>query len=187
MKLILSFLTIGIIAALYLTPGKVEGEVFIVTQGGSSYKLALVDVRFVTKEIFSIHVKGKRAALSDCLTAKQINERISTTNVDSAELNKIYSTRERCQIDAIMSNLGPIKSSGKTNSDGKYDASVPRFKTLIAIASAERALPLGDSERYLWITSVNLGASFNQKVNLTNDNLVAPAYFDQMLIEVLKD
>jgi hypothetical protein len=102
----------------FIQEGHLEGEIFIVTQGGQNFKLGLVPVM-----VSSVDENGKKRIVREL----------------------------------------------KTNSDGKFNLTLPRGRYEISASSSRRIFD--KTEYYTWIIPVELTQE-KQIIMLSNDNLI---------------
>jgi len=177
---------------------EVNGEVFIATQGGSNFRLGMVEVMvFERSKIDAILVSRKKendqlrsvlGAQGDKLgeeARKALNAYFAASGAEKAGLLKIMNDKESAFQAFSDHGYAEINSgafyfetlpepvlSVKTNADGKFKFSIPRGSSMVVAARATRSVG-GSTEHYFWMIPVPSTSANSIDITLSNDNLAS--------------
>ena len=165
------------------------GDIFIVTRGGTNYKLGLVTVTAITEGVLQKHLARKK--LESELELSKLQPEIDSLKSSYDKTLKTYwddvgnETKKAAMSDAkeklavaegrqgylmsaefVYDGLGRGISSAKTDADGKFTIQIPRRGR---VALAARGSREAVSEEYFWIVWVE---PQTKRVMLSNDNMM---------------
>lgn len=167
----------------------INGQIFVSTQGGNSYKLGSVKVSVVTandlKPVLRQYINNafvlKNESVNeikrmtevvkpnifslDMITEKNIRQYVEPAVLSLAAKHIEF---DETNIDKIYNILPVISTS--TDSEGKFSVAVDTISDCYLIAKASRAVSLEMSERYYWI--VKLSNNMNQNIMLNSLNVI---------------
>ena len=163
--------------------GDLDGEVFIVTNGGQNIRLALVEVRIITDKTLSEVKKMKteefereRQRLAGELenAKKKIDEESDSFNKELTAIPILarfepqvnYLKSAKFFLDGIPEGI--IKT--KTDVDGKFNLKIKRGESFWLFAHGTRIF-FDKKEDYYWLVPINLKGNSTMKISLNNDNL----------------
>jgi hypothetical protein len=196
-KSLLLLIPIFLLGLTYFLPGKINGNIFIVTRGSNTIELSNIRVFAVKKDDFYKHMLSKKSDFNNCPTASDelryldsvlsaTKKRKSKWHIDNLKDDHVEKNRanHKCIYDLtteILHQKTNIISSTRTESNGLFELSVPRHKDIMIIVRASRKLPLGGHEEYLWDLPENLGFKFSSSIQLSNHNLADPKRLDSFV------
>lgn len=168
---------------------QIDGQIFVSTQGGNSYKLGSVQVSVVTANDLKPVLKQY---INDAFVLKNesVNEVRKITDMISSSIIPLDSIRERnikqyVQTSVVelalkqvsfdetniakIYNLSPVVSTS-TDSEGKFSVVVNTTSDCYLLAKTVRAISLEKSERYYWI--IKLSNNTKQNIMLNSLNMI---------------
>lgn len=190
--------------------GKLDGDVFIVTQGAENVKLGLVEIRVLPYEETKTSVAATRAQVERevaNLLPKLVAARDALASADRAVKNsygaEVSLKRFNVALDArtsAQSALAPLEEQAqrwnscvpyfaslpppvtavKTDADGKFSIPLDRTATVVLAANATRHL-LKKTETHCWLVTVSLDGQPNKRIFLSNDNLATTDSKDSLV------
>ena len=194
--LALAFIVIGFTLVYiynHLLGKNIDGEIFIVTKGGASIRLALVEVRIISKETAIEFVKLKeeentRERQKLLTEANNVKSEIEAeSDPFKQNLMGIY------KITPLKAKLAYLESDNfffegipqgifktKTDSDGKFTVRVKRGSPGVLFAHGSRLIG-GETEEYYWFLPVKPVVDSAAKISLNNENLFRNALHDSQL------
>ena len=142
--------------------GPVTGSVFIVTRGGESVKMSLVQV----------HVIPAQSVL-DYLTEKW--PRIRAAEIEKTEpLDRV--------MDATIVDLPTGIKRADTDADGRFTVELPANKDFFLTAESSRIVE-GEAEKYFWLVYLPASRKESEPVLLSNNNLLTEDRFGALALE----
>lgn len=186
---------------------EVSGQVFVVTRGGESIKLGLVEVRlYEASQAERAFTDWRQSVEGEC--EPKFNELERQARVILAEAERRENgTREQNfheQLDAglvrqtaviylsdipgrrpaLFNGAAALRNlpkealaRAKTDAEGKFSMAVPRFGSYVIVAAARREIG-GETENYYWAVRLRKGEG---QILLNNDNLVSTDNPDSVL------
>lgn len=185
----LALLVAMVILSIKLVAGEIEvsGEIFIVTKGGTNFRLGDVEVHACDRdavEKWAPVIIEKRKEISrkvfDALK-KAMDDYDALKKSDSK--GRAANSRHQNELMSVMENEGsigalvketppPSITSARTNSDGKYTLFIDDAHTdVLLVVSASRKIVNG-TEIYLWIEPVTKPRNGKSEVSFKNSNLI---------------
>ena len=160
-----------------------DGEIFIVTKGGATIRLALVEIRIISKEtaIEFVKLKQKEFERERQRLETEGKNAIIEINAESdpfkKELKSIgalvplkakvaYLESDKFFFDGIPQGIFKTK----TDSDGKFTLRVKRGSPGVLFAHGSRLVG-GETEDYYWLLPIRLAVKNSTKISLNNGNL----------------
>jgi hypothetical protein len=122
-----------------------RGQIFIVTRGGESVKLGLVEVRAITAEALAAHADFDRELGGGTQSPARLFFTIGFP--DSA-------------------------ATTKTDADGRFSLTVPRGLKVVLAAAAQRQVG-GNREAFHWLVKPDAARTDGGEILLSNDNVVS--------------
>lgn len=146
---------------------EISGSVFIVTQGRTNIKLALVDVNAFQREAAEPILAARAKAIKD--QAEPMAERLSAESTPSEEKEQLYAKiKELISPMSYLKGLPPLYAIAKTDADGRFRLTLEEGKAYLITAKASRGLPGQPDEEYAWAVWVQ---ATGNEVMLSNDNM----------------
>lgn len=183
-------------------PHTINGQVFIVTQGGSNIKLGLVDVQAFRLSTLQPIINRKNEQISEIISKDRprIDEAVSKHNAhntliekamaehgpvsqedfEKLSVEKEYAQRLQNELsrntspEVYFAELpAPPLASAKTDSDGKFTMSIPTDDKIVFVAKATRSVGK-ETERYYWMVGIKWTKGNDaESLLLSNDNLAS--------------
>lgn len=171
----------------------IQGQVFVVTGGQKSIRLALVEVSAFPEDVMIEHIKltpdndaQKIAQLSREFDLNMRKKEKAQENFNKEAFYDYYNKAvENLNQSNNLESGGSLKGAkyfeklptptavAKTDADGRFTLTLPLGKYVIA-AKSSRRLSKTDSEFYFWLVRLDT-SSINQSLMLSNDNLLETA------------
>jgi hypothetical protein len=175
-----------------------SGEVFIVTRGGESIKLGLVEICVISESAIKPYIQSKyQSARKEImpgkpslgLMKKKLDELEFETEKQKYQSDKITYLESKlkllnCRIeyDSLLDNmfqyfrdvfsrkgLSTTMLTTKTDADGKFTLSLKPGKYALVASSSRMAG--GETEEYHWLIRITVKPNQQTKITLSNDNL----------------
>jgi hypothetical protein len=163
---------------------RIDGSVFIVTEGAESIKLGLVTVvlfdaeqikppllrnaTLLVKTNIDKFLEIEGPLFSEAIRPKPgANEAYQEYKIEAAKRKQDW-IRNTFQI--YLDNVASPIETSKTDADGRFSFTIPRGHYLLA-ASAERKV-LDKTEIYCWLVRVDFDGKPIKQVMLSNDNRI---------------
>jgi hypothetical protein len=177
---------------------EVSGQVFIVTRGGESIKLALVEISlYDASQAERAFTDWRQSVERECEPKFNELERQARVNLANAKIREQPLGREFMEWNAnfilsiIESDRADLFAGAaafqhlpkaalirtKTDVDGKFSMLVPRVGSYVIAAAAKREIA-GKTENYYWALRVRAA---HEQILLNNDNLVSTDNADSVL------
>ncbi|MGB8789441.1 MAG: hypothetical protein WA755_13560 [Candidatus Acidiferrales bacterium] len=183
-------------------PGRLDGEVFIVTEGAENVKLGLVEVRVLPYEETKNSIAKTRARAEPVIATLQpkldaskktydtVNARWEATQ-DTAAMKAAWSAygklteldkqvRHWNSGELYFASLPSPVATVKTDADGKFSIPLDRQTTVVLAANATRRV-FDKTEDYYWLVTVSLDGQLSKRIFLSNDNLATSESKDSLV------
>lgn len=160
-----------------------DGEIFIVTKGGANIRLALVEIRILSKETAIEFVKLKqeehekerqRIKIKGDNSLKKINDEsdpYAKNIIANVELATLKAEVDYLESDKFFFEGIPEEIfKTKTDIDGKFTLRVKRGSPGVLFAHGSRLVG-GETEEYYWFLPIKLAVKSSTKISLNNENL----------------
>jgi hypothetical protein len=179
---------------------KIEGQVFVVTEGGQSIKLGLVEVFAynrgeVDEALKKVDAKRKDSREAARVVSQQFDDLVKRASAaktaaeekelgsaaaveagnfyfDLLEVQRLFQERTNYLLSSqpYFAALPTPVARAKTDADGNFAISVPPLGSFVIGATAQRVVG-HEVERYVWLVTTDRAGS--QKLTLSNDNLAS--------------
>lgn len=149
--------------------GTLQGDVFIVTQGGQNIKLALVEVQAMQLTAVDLAIRLSKY--------HELVERASKVHANASDYNPF---EEKEALEQLFRELPSGFAFAKTDADGKFALQLDRKETVVLEAHATRLVG-HTTETYHWLVRVSLDGEATKRVLLSNDNLITSGSHDSLL------
>jgi hypothetical protein len=174
----------------------VSGQVFVVTKGGQTFKLPIIEVNAIPEKVITQYIASRQQTRQEQIAILQ--PKVDTLKTESKNLEEIYmgssmfkdpehETKHqawkskvnefinvRVELDEVLSDgyffvaMPPSKATAKTDADGKFKLSLPAGKYALAAFGSRHIA--GDIERYHWLVWVTVPSKGD--IMLSNDNMM---------------
>ena len=189
--LAVGIIAIGLSAYWYvrnnLLDGDLNGEVFIVTKGGQTLRLALVEIRAIPQADFERYEvlkneEAEREKQRILLVLDNAKRKMEFSPYPSILPADYYQARqdfaELRSVHFYWKGLPLGTHQTKTDVNGEFTFRLKRNASMLIAARASRTL-LTKEENYCWFIPVNLEGKDTMKISLNNDNMFWIPRFDE--------
>jgi hypothetical protein len=149
----------------------VAGEVFIVTRGGQSIKLGLVQISAIAEEAARHHLQLKEDEIIKTPADMRLKKELSGER--SAHL---------WSPEFLLDGMPAPVHTAKTDSDGRFVLILPARRNYLLAATAQRYIG-DDTEHYTWLVWAAAKGKKSLSLSLSNDNLAQDDILERLLAD----
>lgn len=176
MKKLILFSTAIMVLAYFLTPIKVTGSLYVVSQGARVIPIPDTPIKvYYLKEFREALYQKQNFANQQCMGLPDKSEvelayLSGGPNRESAKAN--YDLIVACETATLIKEIKiPLVETVQTNKDGGFTLGRSRLDGLVLMAEGKRHVGL-TTEEYLWLRVVPKDGLLSQKIEINNGNLV---------------